>query len=71
MKSKNILLIASTLLLCSACSSKDEFYRGTYNWLQDEKFCINKKECDYKKLHALEYTQDKKMSYDEYKQSLK
>ena len=70
MKLKNILLIVSTLLLCSACSSKDEFYRGTYNWIQDDKFCTNQKECDYKRLHSHESNQDTKMSYDEYKNSI-
>ncbi len=60
-----------TLLLFSACSSKDEFYRGTYNWLQDENFCTNQKECDYKRLHAHEYNRDTKMSYEEYKKSVK
>ncbi len=69
---KKVLIIASTILLFSACSSKDEFYKGTYNWLQDENFCTNQKECDYKRHHTHdEYTQDKKMSYEEYKKMLK
>ena len=59
------------MILCSACSSKDAFNKWGYNWLQDKKFCTNKKECDYKRLHAHEYTQQKKMSYDEYKKSVK
>ena len=71
MKATKILLIVSTVLLFSACTSKDEFYRGTYNWLQDEKFCATKKECDYKRLHSQEYNRDKKMSYDEYRNSIK
>ena len=71
MKSTKILLVVSTVLLLSACTSKDEFYRGTYNWIQDDKFCINKKECDDKRLHSTEYTQQKKISYDEYKNSVK
>ena len=62
-----MLLIGTVILLFSACSSKDEFYRWTYNWIQDDKFCTNKKECDYERLHPQEYNQDKKMSYDEYK----
>ena len=71
MKSTKILLIVSTVLLFSACSSKDEFYRGTYNWIHDDKFYTNKKAYAYKRLHAHEYTQQKKMSYDEYKESMK
>ena len=67
MKSTKILLVVSTILLFSACTSKDEFYRGTYNWLQDDKFCINQKECDYKRLHSHESYRDRKMSYDAYK----
>ena len=61
------LLILLTILFCSACSSKDEFYRGTYNWIQDDKFCTNQKECDYKRLHSHKYNRNKRMSYDEYK----
>ena len=60
----------STVLLCSACSSKDEFYRGTYNWIQDDKFCTSQKECDYKRLHTYQSNRDTEMSYDEYKKSI-
>ena len=70
MKSTKILLVVSTILLFSACTSKDEFYRGTYNWLQDDKFCINQKECDYKRVHSDYYIKRKKMSYKEYRNSL-
>ena len=71
MKSKEILLIVSTILLCSACSSKDAFYRGTYNWIQDDKFCTNQKECDNKRLYSKEYIPKNKINYDEYKKMIK
>jgi len=59
------------MILCSGCSSKEAFNKWGYNWLQGDDFCTNKKECDYKRLHSHEYNQDKKMSYDAYKKSVK
>ena len=75
MRLKKILLILLTILLCSACSLKDGFYREAYNFIQNNSienkdFCRNETECAYKRLHAYEYNQDKKMSYDEYKKSI-
>ncbi|HHD78656.1 MAG TPA: hypothetical protein ENK98_03325 [Epsilonproteobacteria bacterium] len=70
MKLKKIVITATIMLLFSGCSSKDEVYRTTYNWLQDDKFCINARECEQKRLHQNGYKQTKTISYDEYKKSL-
>lgn len=70
MNFREIVIIATIMLLFSGCSSKDEVYRTTYNWLQDDKFCIHAKECEQKRLHPNEYKQKEKMSYDEYKKRL-
>jgi len=70
MKLREITIIVTIMLLFSGCSSKDDVYRTTYNWLQDDKFCINAKECEHRRLHSNEYGQKEKMSYDEYKKRL-
>jgi len=67
MKLKKILCIVILIILCSGCSSKNALNRWGYNWLQNDKFCTNIKEYDYKRLHSHEYNQDGKMSYDAYR----
>ena len=57
-------------ILCSACSSKDAFYKNMYNYTQDDNFCINSRECRHKRLHANDYKKKQKITYGEYKKSI-
>jgi len=65
-----IFMMLTIGILCSACSSKDAFYRGMYNYTQDDKFCINSRECRHKRLHSNDYNKKKKITYDEYKKGI-
>ena len=60
-----IIIIPILLLLYSGCSSKEDFYRGAYNFIQDNSSCSNypnNQECQKKKLE-----ENQEQSYDEYK----
>lgn len=71
MKLKNILIILTIIVLYSGCSSKDEFYKGAYNFIQDDNFCATTQECENKRLHPNDYNKNEKMNYDNYKNSIK
>jgi len=68
---KNILILITTVVLFSACSSKDKFYEGVYNYIHDDKFCANSQDCQNKRIHPNDYNQNEKMNYENYKSSVK
>jgi hypothetical protein len=70
MKLKEILIIVPFIVLNSACSSKDEFNRGMYNYIQNDTFCLDRKECEKKRLHKNHFIKKETIPYDEYKKSL-
>ena len=68
-------IIPILVLLYSGCSSKDDFYRGAYNFIQDNSSCTNYpnyQECKRKKFEENRYShyETKEQSYDEYKNSV-
>ena len=63
-------IIVTIAVLCSGCSSKDTFYRGMYNYVQDDKFCVSSRECIYKRFHQNDDNKNKKMNYDAYRKSI-
>ena len=65
-----IFMIFTIGILCSACSSKDAFYRSMYNYTQDDNFCISSRECRHKRSHSNDYNNKQKMTYDEYKKTI-
>ncbi len=65
-----IFVILIIGVLFSACSSKDAFYRGMYNYTQDDKFCLHSRECKHKRLYTNDYEKRQKMTYEEYKKTI-
>ena len=66
------IIIPILLLLYSGCSSKEDFYRGAYNFIQDNTSCSNypnNQECKRKKFEENRYSpyENQEQSYDEYK----
>ena len=72
MNLKKIFIIPILVVLYSGCSSKEDFYRGAYNFVQDDSFCTNAQECRKKELQKNDYNyhQNTKKSYDEYKDTV-
>jgi hypothetical protein len=68
---QKILIIFTIIILYSGCVSKDKFYEGWYNSIQNDNFCITSQECKNKRLHPNISNQNEKISYDDYKNSTK
>lgn len=51
------------VILYSGCMSKDGFFRGWYNSIQNDNNCQTSQECNNKEIYPKQ-----KISYDEYKQ---
>ncbi len=64
-------MIFTITVFYSGCASKEEFYKGTYNFIQDNNFCSNSQGCKDKKLHSNNYNQNEEKSYDYYKDGTK
>ena len=71
MNLKKILIILTIIVLYSGCVSKDKFYEGWYNSIQNDNFCEDSLECGNKGHHLNDYIQNKKINYDDYKNSIK